>query len=155
MRNNIAIAVFAILVAGIVSCSQPEPTAIPAPVAVPAPQSVPPTPTPTQQPQTVTPAVVQEPPQDTPIPPTMPPPTTVPATVPPPGPSSQESALTGPKLTGNVVLSGAQELFSRSGLVLQPVVEEVSAFSLDGSQMAVGDREIPFPSIYRRMLHIC
>jgi len=68
----------------------------------------------------------------------MPPPTTVPATVPPPGPSSQESALTGPKLTGNVVLSGAQELFSRSGLVLQPVVEEVSAFSLEGSQMAVG-----------------
>ena len=179
MRNSLAIVVFALLVAGIVSCTQPEPTAIPAPtpvptstiavaptpvppaaatptsapaitvpdvatptavpVAVPNPQSAPPTPTPTQLAATITPAVVQEPPQDIPLPPTTPPPTPVPATVPPPGPSSQESASTGPKLTGKVVLSGAQELFSQRGLSLQPVVEEVSVFSLNGSQVVSGE----------------
>ena len=69
--------------------------------------------------------MIQEPPQDTPIPPALVP-TSVPAAVPPPGLSSQESASTGPRLTGRVVLSGARELFTQRGMVLQPVVEEVS-----------------------------
>ena len=51
------------------------------------------------------------PPQDTPIPPAMLP-TSAPATVPPPGPSSQESASIGPRLTGRVVLSSGNILFS-------------------------------------------
>jgi hypothetical protein len=41
-------------------------------------------------------------------------------------------------LTGTVVLSGAQELFSQRGLALQPLVEEVLVFSLDGSQIVSG-----------------
>jgi len=110
-------------------------TPIAVPVAVPTPLSTPPTPTPTQQRPTVTPAVIQEPPQDIPIPPASLP-TSAPATVPPPGPSSQESASTGPRLTGRVVLSGARELFTQRGIVLQPVVEEVSVDAFPEDRLA-------------------
>ena len=83
--------------------------------------------------------------QDTPTPP--PEPATVPspvpskqepATVPSPVPLNQEPASTGPRLAGRVVLVEAQELFSQRGLVLEPVVDEVSVFGLDGSQVAAG-----------------
>ena len=149
MRYNLAVATLAILVTGIVSCSQSVPTPTPAAVVTPEPTPVPAEPsvaaqaspavspgaTPGQETQAVTPSVDKVPFQDTPTPPV-----SDPAAVPTPGPSSQEPVATGPRLAGKVVLVEAQELFSQRGLVLEPELAKVSVLGLDGSQVAVGGR---------------
>jgi len=147
MRYNLAIAILAILVTGIVSCSQSEPTPTPDAVATSEPTPVPVEPsvaapaspaispgaTPIRESPAVTPSVDKVPLQDTPAPPV-----SDSTTVPTLGPSSQEPAPTGPRLSGKVVLAEAQELFSQRGLVLESELAKVSVFGLDGSPMADG-----------------
>ena len=147
MRYNLAIAILAILVTGIVSCSQSEPTPTPDAVATSEPTPVPVEPsvaapaspaispgaTPIRESPAVTPSVDKVPLQDTPAPPV-----SDSTTVPTLGPLSQEPAPIGPRLSGKVVLAEAQELFSQRGLVLESELAKVSVFGLDGSPMADG-----------------